>query len=186
MSPLSHQRYSTDQMLTRAREFFELAATRRTVRDFSTADVPQEIKHQIRLGAEAEEREFYNRRAPNEWLEALSQLGTDANKPFLESAPYLIVIFAKKHGLDQLGQKIKNYYVPESVGIATGVLIQALHHAGLVTLTHTPSPMKFLNRILDRPNHEKPSMILVVGHPAMNAKVPDIVKKPLTDIASFH
>jgi nitroreductase len=124
-----------------------------------------EIKRAIREGAEQEEREFYDQRAPDDWLRALAPLGTDAHKPFLEKAPCLIVIFAEKYGVDAEGNKLKNYYVPESVGIATGLLITALHNAGLATLTHTPSPMKFLNEILGRPTREKPTMILVVGYP---------------------
>ena len=212
---LDAQRYSQQHMLERAREYQQEAARRRSVRDFSPEPIPREIidycllaagsapsganrqpwhfcvvadpdiKHQIRLGAEAEEREFYERRAPADWLDTLAPLGTDANKPFLEIAPYLIVIFAEKHSLDEHGKKQKNYYVPESVGIATGILINALHHAGLATLTHTPSPMKFLNRILGRPEREKPAMILVVGYPAPGAQVPDIKRKPLASIASF-
>jgi nitroreductase len=202
-------------MLERARSFRELASRRRSVRDFSGEPVPREvieqcllaagsapsganrqpwhfcvvansaIKKQIREGAEQEEREFYQRRAPEDWLEALAPLGTDDNKPFLETAPFLIVVFAEKYGLDDKGNKLKNYYVPESVGIATGVLINALHHAGLATLTHTPSPMKFLNSILHRPQREKPTMILVVGYPAPGARVPDIRRKTLSEIASF-
>jgi iodotyrosine deiodinase len=143
------------------------------------------VKRRIREGAEEEERVFYRERAPREWLEALAPLGTDEHKPFLETAPYLIVIFAQSHGLLPGGRKVKNYYVQESVGIATGVLITAFHHAGLATLTHTPSPMQFLNRILERPAHESPFLILVVGYPAHDARVPDIAKKPLGEIATF-
>ena len=213
--PLDARRYELEEMLQRARDYQEEVARRRSVRDFSAEPVPREIiehcllaagsapsganrqpwhfcvvadpdiKHQIRLGAEAEEREFYQRRAPRDWLATLAPLGTDANKPFLEIAPYLIVIFAEKHSLDEHGKKQKNYYVPESVGIATGLLISALHHAGLATLTHTPSPMKFLNRILGRPEREKPAMILVVGYPAPGAQVPNIKRKSLQGIASF-
>jgi iodotyrosine deiodinase len=212
---LSAVRYPQQEMLERARSFRELASRRRSVRDFSAEPVPREvieqcllaagsapsganrqpwhfcvvanaeIKKQIREGAEQEEREFYQRRAPEDWLEALAPLGTDHNKPFLEAAPYLIVVFAEKYGLDDKGNKLKNYYVPESVGIATGLLINALHHAGLATLTHTPSPMKFLNTILHRPQREKPTMILVVGYPAPGARVPDIRRKTLPEIASF-
>jgi nitroreductase len=145
-----------------------------------------EVKQQIRIAAEAEEREFYAHRAPQEWLDALAPLGTDASKPFLESAPYLIVIFAKAYELLPDGRRVKNYYVSESVGIATGFLIQALHHAGLATLTHTPSPMAFLNEILDRPSNERPSILLVVGYPSDSAKVPKIAKKPLEEIVSWH
>lgn len=212
---LAATRYPEDEMLERAQSFREESAKRRTVRNFSPDSVPKEIieqcllaagtapsgahrqpwhfcvvsnselKRQIREGAEEEEREFYQRRAPDDWLEALAPLGTDEEKPFLETAPYLIVIFAQKFSFDSEERKQKNYYVPESVGIATGVLISALHQAGLASLTHTPSPMKFLNQILDRPNSEKPSMILVVGYPTEDARVPDIHRKPLEDIASF-
>lgn len=212
---LSAVRYPQQEMLERARTFRELASRRRSVRDFSGEPVSREvieqcllaagsapsganrqpwhfcvvansaIKKQIREGAEQEEREFYQRRAPDDWLQALAPLGTDDKKPFLETAPFLIVVFAEKYGLDDKGNKLKNYYVPESVGIATGVLINALHHAGLATLTHTPSPMKFLNTILHRPQREKPTMILVVGYPAPDARVPDIKRKTLAEIASF-
>ena len=212
---LQFREYDPQQMRERAEAFFEQMRTRRSVRDFSDREVPLEIieqclltagsapsganrqpwhfavvsdparKREIREGAEEEEREFYQRRAPQDWLDALAPLGTDEHKPFLEIAPYLIVIFGQKFEVDSAGRKHKNYYVPESVGIATGLLIAALHNAGLATLTHTPSPMKFLNRILDRPNTEKPAMILVVGYPAEGAEVPDITRKSLTDIASF-
>jgi nitroreductase len=144
-----------------------------------------EIKRKIRLAAEEEEREFYQNRAPQEWLDALAPLGTDEHKPFLETAPYLIAIFAQSYGLLPDGRRVKHYYVSESVGIATGFLITALHHAGLVTLTHTPSPMGFLNEILDRPPNERPFLLLVVGYPAENAAVPAITKKPLEEIATF-
>jgi iodotyrosine deiodinase len=212
---LEARRYPEPEMLQRARAYREQASRRRSVRDFSAETVPRDIidecllaagsapsganrqpwhfcvvanpdlKRQIREGAEQEEREFYQRRAPDDWLAALAPLGTNEDKPFLETAPYLIVIFAEKYGVDDSGNKLKNYYVPESVGIATGVLILALHHAGLATLTHTPSPMKFLNRILGRPEREKPTMILVVGYAAPGARVPDITRKPLSEIASF-
>jgi iodotyrosine deiodinase len=208
-------RYPEAEMRQRARAYREQASRRRSVRDFSAEAVPRDIieeclltagsapsganrqpwhfsvvanpdlKRQIREGAEQEEREFYQRRAPDDWLAALAPLGTNEDKPFLETAPYLIVIFAEKYGLDDKGNKLKNYYVPESVGIATGVLISALHHAGLATLTHTPSPMKFLNQILGRPEREKPTMILVVGYATPGARVPDITRKPLSEIASF-
>ena len=213
--PLRPERYPEAEMLKRACSYREEASRRRSVRNFSAEAVPREvieqcllaagsapsganrqpwhfcvvgdtaIKRQIREGAEAEEQEFYQRRAPEDWLAALAPLGTDASKPFLETAPYLIVIFAEKYGVDEQGQRLKNYYVPESVGIATGILITALHHAGLATLTHTPSPMKFLNQILGRPAREKPTMILVVGYAADGARVPDIQRKPLGEIASF-
>jgi iodotyrosine deiodinase len=132
-----------------------------------------------------EEKEFYEHRAPNEWLEALAPLGTDSHKPFLEMAPWLIAIFSQPYGRLPDGRKVKHYYATESVGIATGFLIAALHRAGLASLTHTPSPMGFLNKLLQRPVHEKPFLLLVVGHPARNAVVPDIRRKPLAEISSF-
>jgi nitroreductase len=207
--------YPVEEMKKRSRHFYNDVKKRRTVRDFSTRAIPREIvencikaagtapnganrqpwhfvvvsrhdvKKEIRIAAEEEEREFYQHRAPADWLEALSPLGTDENKPFLETAPYLIVIFSQSYEIDPNGKKLKNYYVQESVGIATGILITALHYSGLVTLTHTPAPMKFLNKILNRPSNEKPFLILVVGYPAKNAKVPDIQKKSLNEIADF-
>jgi nitroreductase len=210
------RRLSDDAMMDIASKQLELMQRRRTVRDFSAQPVPEsvihaclrtagtapsganlqpwhfavvsnpEIKHRIRVAAEAEEREFYTNRAPQEWLEALAPLGTDAEKPFLEIAPYLIVIFAKAYEPLPDGRRVKNYYVTESVGIATGFLIQAFHQAGLATLTHTPSPMSFLNEILERPKNERPMILLVVGHPAEQAQVPQIGKKTLAQIASFH
>lgn len=203
-------------MEERAKRFRATMAGRRTVRDFSDRSVPREViedcllaaglapnganrqpwhfvaiqdpdlKRQIREKAEEEEREFYHGRAPDDWLEALAHLGTDENKPFLETAPWLVVVFAESYELRPDGSKLKNYYVTESVGIATGMLITALHHAGLATLTHTPSPMRFLNDLLGRPYHERPFLILVVGHPAPDALVPDITKKPLRKIATFR
>ena len=151
---------------------------------FVVVSDPQ-IKKQIREAAEAEERAFYEERATEEWLEALAPLGTDASKPFLETAPILIVIFAQSYGVSADGERIKHYYVQESVGIATGLLITAVHHAGLVSLTHTPSPMGFLRDILGRPAAERPFLILVVGYPAENAQVPQISKKLLAEIATF-
>ena len=142
-------------------------------------------RHEIRVEAEKEEHEFYASRAPQEWLDALAPLGTDASKPFLEIAPYLIAIFAESYGQLPDGRKVKHYYVTESVGIATGMLITALHHSGLATLTHTPSPMNFLNRILNRPENERPFLLLVVGYPAENCVVPEITKKTLAEIATF-
>lgn len=204
------------EMEARAESFLIRMSTRRTVRDFSDRPVSKDIiqkalstagsapsganrqpwhfsvvgnpaiKREIRLGAEEEEHEFYNGRAPQEWLDALTPFGTDANKPFLEIAPWLIAVFARKFDIDAEGQKHKNYYVTESVGIATGLLLAALHNAGLATLTHTPSPMKFLNKILDRPRTEKPLMLIVVGYPTEDAKVPAITRKSLDQIASFH
>jgi len=144
-----------------------------------------EIKKQIRIAAEEEELEFYQHKAPQEWLEALAPLGTDEHKPFLETAPYLLAIFAQRHGVLPDGRKVKHYYAVESVGIATGMLITAVHNAGLVSLTHTPSPMNFLNKLLDRPGHERPFLLLVVGYPADDAQVPAITKRPLNEIATF-
>jgi nitroreductase len=202
-------------MARRAAKFYADIGRRRTVRDFSDRPVPRdviekclqaagtapsganqqpwhfvvvsdpEIKRQIREAAEEEERAFYSGRAPDEWLEALSHLGTDAHKPFLETAPYLIVIFAQNYGLRSDGSKVKHYYVSESVGIATGMLITAVHNAGLASLTHTPSPMGFLSEILNRPPNERAFLILVVGYPAEDARVPVITKKSLDEIATF-
>ncbi len=143
------------------------------------------LKSQIREAAEEEELDFYERRAPQAWLDALAPLGTDARKLFLETAPYLIAIFAQSYALLPDGTRVKNYYVQESVGIATGFLIAALHHAGLSSLTHTPSPMNFLNDILERPKNERPYLLLVVGYPADGATVPTISKKTLNEIATF-
>ncbi len=205
-----------EEMAQRAREFREELSRRRTVRDYADRPVPRALiedclqaagsapsganlqpwhfvaisdhalKREIRTAAEAEEREFYAHRAPDDWLAALAPLGTGPEKPFLELAPWLIAIFEQRWGHDTDGRKVKHYYPKESVGIATGLLIAALHHAGLATLTHTPSPMKFLNRILDRPPEERPFLLLVVGHPAPGARVPDIRRKPLDEIASFR
>ncbi|GJM14606.1 MAG: oxidoreductase [Pseudohongiella sp.] len=204
------------EMKSRAHDFNALLQKRRTVRDFSSRAVPREvidacllaagsapsganrqpwhfalvsnpaIKRDIRKAAEAEEKEFYEKRAPKDWLDALAPLGTDSDKPFLENAPYLIVIFAQKFVFDTEGNKQKNYYVTESASIATGLLIAALHNAGLATLTHTPSPMKFLNTILDRPDTEKPLMVVVAGYPEANARVPDIRRKEFVDFVSVH
>ena len=211
----SYLEYKPNLMKLRAKEFYTDIRRRRTVRDFSNRIVSKEIienciraagtapnganlqpwhfvaiadpniKRKIRVVAEEEERIFYEKRAPKEWLQALQPLGTDWRKPFLEIAPYLIAIFAQSYGVTPDGNRVKNYYVQESVGIATGFLITALHHAGLVTLTHTPSPMGFLNEILKRPPNEKPYLLLVVGYPADDAMVPDISKKPLDEIATF-
>ncbi|MCI0337857.1 MAG: nitroreductase family protein [Acidobacteria bacterium] len=211
----SYQEYPHEEMRQRAAAFLAEMQRRRTVRHFSNRPVPREviescllasgtapsganlqpwhfvvvsdptIKCRIREAAEKEEYDFYHRRAPQEWLDALAPLGTDEYKPYLETAPYLIVIFALSHGLLPDGRKVKHYYVTESVGIATGMLITAIHQVGLVSLTHTPSPMGFLNQVLGRPSHEKPFLILVVGYPAEDAVVPDIDKKPLEEIATF-
>lgn len=208
--------YPPDEMRRRAAEFLAGARTRRTVRTFAPRPVPRDVitdclraagtapsganlqpwhfvvvtgaetKREIRVAAEAEEREFYERRAPKEWLDALAPLGTDADKPFLETAPYLIAIFAQTGGAAPDGGRVKHYYVSESVGIATGILIAALHHAGLAALTHTPSPMGFLNRILGRPENERPYLLLVVGYPAEGTTVPDITRKELDEFVTFR
>lgn len=143
------------------------------------------LRRKIREAAETEEREFYTHRAPQEWLAALAPLGTDWRKPFLEIAPWLIAIFVKPHGVNADGTVLKHYYAVESVGIAAGLLIAALHQAGLATLTHTPSPMGFLNALLDRPSSERPFLLLVVGYPSDDAQVPDITRKPLNDIMTW-
>jgi iodotyrosine deiodinase len=143
------------------------------------------LRRNIRAAAEAEEREFYTHRAPKAWLEALAPLGTDWRKPFLEIAPWLIAIFVKPHGANADGSVLKHYYAVESVGIATGLLIAALHEAGLATLTHTPSPMGFLNTLLDRPSTERPFLLLVVGYPSDDAQVPDIMRRPVADIMTW-
>ncbi len=211
----SREACTDEEMAAKAEQFHQLLNLRRTVRDFSDRPIDRRIiedclraagtapsganlqpwqfvvvsdretKQRIRVAAEAEEREFYAQRAPQDWLDALAPIGTDANKPFLEIAPYLIVIFRRTHDLLPDGHSVKQYYSSESVGIATGMLITALHQCGLSTLTHTPAPMEFLNEILDRPSNERPFLILVVGHAAENAQVPDIARKPLDEIATF-
>lgn len=144
-----------------------------------------ELRRQLREAAEEEERAFYARRAPEAWLTALAPLGTDAEKPFLEVAPWIIAVFVQPHGVGPGGEVVKHYYATESVGLATGLLITALHDAGLATLTHTPSPMGFLTTLLGRPAHERPFLLLVAGYPAPDAQVPDITRKPLDEIATF-
>ncbi len=213
----SWQELPPEQMRERAAAFLAEMRRRRTVRDFDSRPVPREViencllaagtapsganqqpwffalitdaarKRRIREAAEVEERAFYSGRAPQEWIEALAPLGTDQDKPFLEEAPLLIAIFAQKYGVRADGSRYSHYYVPESVGIATGMLITALHHAGLVALTHTPSPMGFLNEICERPSSEKPVIRLVVGYPKPGCRVPRAggVKKPLEAIAKW-
>src|SRR6267154_706288 len=172
--------YSPEEMNHRAAEFYDDLRRRRTVREFSDQPVPVEvIKEKIRVEAEKEEYEFYHHKAPQAWLDALAPLGTNEHKPFLETAPFLIVIFAQRYGLLPDGRKVKHYYAQESVGIATGILITAIHHAGLVSLTHPPSPMGFLNDLLGRPVHERAFLILFVCYPAGDAMVPTITKKSL-------
>jgi len=214
--PLDYQEFPVEEVQQRALEYYENMKRRRTVRDFSARHVPldiiencirtadtapnganlhpwhfvvvsdQEIKSEIRQAAEKEEQDFYKSRASREWLEVLAPLGTDEHKPFLETAPYLIAIFAKVHGIDEQGKRVKHYYVNESVGIATGLLISAIHQAGLASLTHTPSPMRFLNKILQRPEQERPFLLLVVGYPEKDAKVPDIQRKSLPEITTYY
>ena len=210
--PLRFREYALPDMARRAAEFRELMTRRRTVRHFSDRPVPRSLvedcvmtaatapsganqqpwtfvcisdaasKKRIREAAEEEEREFYGGRASQEWLDALAPLGTDAEKPFLETAPWLIVIFAQRYGVGPDGGKTKHYYVPESVGIATGLLIAGLHNAGLASLTHTPSPMGFLNEICGRPDNEKAVILLVAGYPAEDARVPDIRRKGADEV----
>lgn len=211
-----HEPVAPDVMLERAQRFNRLMQRRRTVRMFSDRPVAREVieqciaaaasapsganlqpwhfvavsdaptKNRIRVAAEEEERQFYLQRAPQEWLDALAPLGTDEDKPFLETAPWLIAIFAQKWGRLADGRKVKHYYPNESVGIATGLLLAAVHECGLVALTHTPSPMGFLNEILGRPaDSERPFLLLVVGYPAADCVVPDIERKPLAEVATF-
>ena len=209
MRPLDYERLSEEEMKQRAKTLLETLSDRRSVREFSSDPVPEEVlldlirtaasapsgankqpwtfvlvtdpavKKQIRDAAEEEERGFYAGRAGERWLEDLEPFGTGPDKPFLETAPALIVVFAQKHGPDE-GER--HYYVTESVGIACGFLIAAIHNAGLVTLTHTPSPMKFLGEILERPEHERPYLLMPVGYPAEPCEVPDIGRKPLDDV----
>jgi nitroreductase len=215
-TPLVFERVPAEESRARVRAFLEAMKRRRSVRDFSPEPVPLdvvdaaieaagtapsganrqpwrfvlvrdlEVKRKIREAAEAEEREFYERRAPAEWLEALAPLGTDWRKPFLETAPCLIVVFRLDYEpallADGTEHHTKNYYVQESVGIAVGILLAALHIAGLATLTHTPSPMSFLTQILGRPRHERPYLLIPVGYPAPGCSVPDIRKKGLEEI----
>jgi nitroreductase len=216
-SKLAFQRLPAAEQLRRAAEFYDLLSRRRTVRCFAPEPVPfelielaiktagtapsganqqpwrfvvvsnPEIKRRIREAAEAEERENYNGRFPDEWLQALAQLGTDWHKEFLETAPYLIAVFKLEYGLaqnpDGSERKLKHYYVNESVGIAAGLLIAALHNAGLATLTHTPNPMGFLAEILGRPKNERPFLLIPVGYPAADAQVPKIGRKSFEEIA---
>jgi iodotyrosine deiodinase len=211
----NYSKYSEGEMNKRSEDFFDLVNSRRTIRNFSNKKVPRviiencvraagtapsganlqpwhfviignsKVKKEIRIAAEKEEHEFYKNRAPEEWLNALKVLGTDEKKPFLETAPYLIAVFSKSYEINDKGVKTKNYYPLESTGIACGLLITAIHYSGLAALTHTPSPMKFLNKILKRPVNEKPFLILVVGYPADDAKVPDIKRKSFQIISNY-
>ena len=206
---LDFRRFAESEMLDRARRFAEEIARRRSVRHFSSENVPREVllrciqaaatapsgankqpwtfvlvtdpvrKRRIREAAEREEREFYGGRAPQRWLDDLASLGTDADKPFLETAPALIAVFAQKHGAVA---DDRHYYVSESVGIAVGFLLAALHHAGLAALTHTPSPMRFLGDVLGRPDNERAYVLIPVGYPMAGCRVPDIPRKPLSEV----
>jgi nitroreductase len=210
--PLAFERRTVQEQLAASRAFLLSMTARRTVRDFSAEDVPWELvenaiaaaasapsganqqpwtfvvvsdpalKRRIRLAAEAEEKESYEHRMSDEWLRALEPLGTDWHKPHLEDAPYVIVVFEQAYGLGPDGTKVKHYYVRESVGIAVGLLLAALHESGLATLTHTPSPMAFLRELLDRPANERPFVVIPVGYPAEDAAVPAITRKPLGDV----
>tara|TARA_B100000530_G_C15887195_1_gene459917 strand:- start:451 stop:1107 length:657 start_codon:yes stop_codon:yes gene_type:complete len=210
---LDFKKLSKKEMLERSKSFLSEISTRRTVREFSTKTFPieiienciksagtapsgankqpwsftivenKEVKAKIRIAAEKEEKEFYGHRATKEWLEDLNQFGTNWQKPFLEIAPYLIIVFRQIYDVNESGSQRKNYYVNESVGIASGFLLAALHNAGLATLTHTPSPMNFLGKILDRPENEKAYLLIPVGYPSDNAEVPNIKKKPFSEIS---
>ncbi len=213
--PFDFKEYPLEEIQSRALRYYENMSRRRTIRDFSKRLVPIDVienciraadtapsganqhpwhfvvvtdpekKRKIRVAAEKEEKEFYSTRAPKEWLDVLAPLGTDAHKPFLETAPYLIAIFAQNYGVDKDGKKSKHYYVNESVGIATGLLVSAIHYSGLASLTHTPSPMRFLNQILGRPDSERPFLLLIVGYPAADARVPEIRRKSLSEITTY-
>jgi len=214
--PLRFTEYPLDEMREQARSFRELMSQRRSVREFSDRAVPRELikeairtagtapsganqqpwrfvavddpalKREIREATEEEEKEFYENRVTDEWLEALAPLGTDWRKPFLETAPWLVVCFAEQYGLDADGEKTKNYYVQESVGIACGLFITAIHNMGLATLTHTPAPMTFLRDVLNRPSNERPYILFPVGYPAEDATVPDLARKSLDEIVQWN
>ena len=213
--PFKGMRYPRAEMLQRSREFYQYVNRRRTVRDFSDKPVAREvvenlimtassapsgahkqpwtfcavsdpeIKKKIREAAEKEEYDNYHGRMSEEWLEDLEPFGTDWNKPFLETAPWLIVVFKKAYDLDEEGNKHKNYYVSESVGLACGFLLVAIHNAGLVALTHTPSPMNFLQGILNRPENERPFLLIPIGYPADDTQVPDLVRKSPEDVIVY-
>jgi iodotyrosine deiodinase len=214
-TPLDFRSYPPVEMAARAGEFYAEMERRRSVREFSDRPVPRglielairtastapsgahrqpwrfvavsdaDIKHRIRVAAEAEEKESYDGRMSEEWLEALAPIGTDWRKPFLETVPWIVVLFSETYGVNADGSKRKNFYVQESCGIAAGFFIAALHHMGLATLTHTPSPMRFLNEILHRPANERPFILFPVGFPAEDALVPGLARKPLEDVAVF-
>ena len=212
----SRETYPPNDMLERTRSFAKWMDSRRTCRDFSDNPIPKEVidnivlaastapsgahkqpwtfcvvsdpilKKQIREAAEKEEQESYNGRMPDEWLKDLAPIGTDWQKPFLEKAPYLIIVFKRSYEFENNGHKHQNYYVTESVGIACGFLLTAIHNAGLVALTHTPSPMNFLSKILNRPENEKPFLLVPIGYPADECWVPDLKRKELTEISQFY
>jgi len=214
--PLDFETYTPDEMHERARSFFEDMNRRRSVRAFSDRDVPRELieyairtastapsgahrqpwtfvavnddslKGEIRAAVEEEEKKNYDERMTDEWLEALHPIGTDWQKPFLETVPWIVVCFAQNYGVDADGEKVKHYYVQESVGIACGMFITALHHMGLATLTHTPAPMRFLGDILNRPENERPYILFPVGFPAEGVEVPDLSRKELDEIVQWN
>lgn len=214
--PLDFTEYPSDEMRERARSFRKQMRKRRSVRAFSDRPVHRALieealqtagsapsgahrqpwqfvavddpalKREIREATEEEEKEFYENRATEEWKEALAPLGTDWRKPFLEAAPWIVVCFAEQYGVDENGEKTKNYYVQESVGIACGLFIAAIHHMGLATLTHTPAPMNFLGDLLDRPDNERPYILFPVGYPAEDATVPDLQRKSLDEIVQWN
>lgn len=211
-----HESYSEEETIRRSKFFYQWMDKRRTVRDFSDKPIPKEVieniiccastapssahkqpwafcivsdadlKTQIRKAAEEEEYESYNSRMPTEWLDDLKPLQTDWQKPFLEIAPYLIIVFKKTYDLNPNGNKKTNYYVAESVGLACGFLLTAIHHAGLVALTHTPSPMNFLTKLLKRPENERPFLLIPVGYPTENTYVPQLARKSLAEIATYY
>lgn len=208
--------YKENECLVKAKSFYAWMDKRRSVRDFSSKPVPEEIinnillsastapsgahkqpwtfcvvsnpdmKKKIRLAAEEEERESYNNRMSEEWIEDLRPMGTDWQKPFLEVAPYLVIVFKKAYDIDEQGNKKNNYYVNESIGLACGFLLTAIHNAGLAALTHTPSPMNFLTKILERPSNERPFLLIPVGYPAEEVYVPNLARKSIEDIAVYY
>lgn len=208
--------YEPQEMIERSSAYYHWLNTRRTVRDYSSKPVPKEVienilksastapsgahkqpwtfcvvsnpelKKSIRIAAEEEEKESYSRRMSDEWLEDLEHLGTNWEKPFLEVAPYLIIVFKKAYDFDANNDKSNNYYVNESVGLASGFLLTAIHNAGLIALTHTPSPMAFLTKILKRPDNERPFLLIPVGYPSDETYVPQLTRKPLEDMSIFY
>jgi len=214
--PLDFDTYDIEEMRERAASFYEEMNQRRSVRDFSDRPVPRELikyairtagtapsgahrqpwtfaaiddsdlKREIRLAVEEEEKKNYRERMTDEWLEALHPIGTDWQKPFLETVPWIVVCFAQSYGVDEEGERVKHYYVQESVGIACGLFVASLHRMGLATLTHTPAPMRFLTDILERPQNERPFILFPIGFPADEANVPDLERKPLDEIVQWN